>query len=88
MIYLWEGDLGHAERVRITLCHSCDQLVYIGKRVEKVSFHNYIIIEHWCFQCTGSAYCDMSFEDYIKLKDKPETELNIWIKAVINHYNL
>src|SRR5438552_156852 len=83
MIYLWEEDLGQAETINIALYYSCDQLVYIDKRAEKVFFLNYKMAMYWYSQCTGSRYCDMSFKDYMELKDKPETELNIWIKAAI-----
>ncbi|CAG8716757.1 14600_t:CDS:2, partial [Cetraspora pellucida] len=46
--------------------------------------------EHWSTNCTGNAYCDISFEDYMELKNKPETELtnSFYEKKAIRRYEL
>ena len=57
--------------VNIGICYSCNQLVYskIGSGYEY--FHAFFMDKHWRTNCTGNEYCDMSFEDYMKLKNNP-----------------
>src|SRR6266487_2529595 len=55
MEYLWEGDLGHAVEVNIAICYySCNQFVYVDKRVGYELYHNYKMEKHWCTNCTGN----------------------------------
>jgi len=58
-------------RVNIGICYSCNQLVYskLGSGYEY--FHAFFMDKHWRTNCTGNEYCDMSFEDYMKLKNNP-----------------
>ena len=57
--------------VNIGICYSCNQLVYskLGSGYEY--FHAFFMDKHWRTKCTGNEYCDMSFEDYMKLKNNP-----------------
>jgi hypothetical protein len=57
--------------VNIGICYSCNQLVYskLGSGYEY--FHAFFMDKHWRTNCTGNEYCDMSFEDYMKLKNNP-----------------
>jgi hypothetical protein len=57
--------------INIGICYSCNQLVYskLGSGYEY--FHAFFMDKHWRTNCTGNEYCDMSFEDYMKLKNNP-----------------
>ena len=57
--------------VNIGICYSCNQLVYskLGSGYEY--FHAFFMDKHWHTNCTGNEYCDMSFKDYMKLKNNP-----------------
>ncbi|CAG8601108.1 1945_t:CDS:2, partial [Dentiscutata heterogama] len=73
-----------AVKVNIAICYSCDQFVYVDKRVRYELYHNYKIEKYWCTNCTGNRHCDICFKEYMKLKQKPERilsiELNIFEK--------
>ncbi|KAG9295323.1 hypothetical protein G9A89_021254 [Geosiphon pyriformis] len=88
--YLYEGDLGHAEGVSIAICYSCNKLVYskIGSGYECEFRH--FMNEHWTTNCTGNDYCDISYKDYMELKNKPEAELtnSFYEKEAIHRYEL
>ncbi|PKB95574.1 hypothetical protein RhiirA5_368007, partial [Rhizophagus irregularis] len=57
--------------INIGIYYSCNQLVYskLGSGYEY--FHAFFMDKHWRTNCTGNEYCDMSFEDYMKLKNNP-----------------
>ncbi|RHZ49367.1 hypothetical protein Glove_522g50 [Diversispora epigaea] len=88
ILYLWEGDLGSAFEVNIAICHSCDQLVYsnIGCKYGICHFMD----KHWSTNCTGNAYCDISFRDYIEFKNKLKSGLTNSFdeKQAIRRYEL
>ena len=46
--------------------------------------------EYWSTNCTGNAYCDISYKDYIELKNKLEAELTnpFYEKEAIRCYEL
>ncbi|CAG8854957.1 8035_t:CDS:2, partial [Gigaspora margarita] len=33
--------------------------------------------EHWSTNCTGNAYCDINYKDYIELKSRSDATVNI-----------
>ncbi|RHZ77539.1 hypothetical protein Glove_176g5 [Diversispora epigaea] len=88
MKYLWEGDLGHAVGVNIAICYSCNKLVYsnIGCKYGICHFMD----KHWSTNCTGNAYCDISFRDYIEFKNKLKSGLTNSFdeKQAIRRYEL
>ncbi|RHZ69115.1 hypothetical protein Glove_290g112 [Diversispora epigaea] len=88
MKYLWEGDLGHAVGINIAICYSCNKLVYsnIGCKYEICHFMD----KHWSTNCTGNAYCDISFRDYIEFKNKLKSGLTNSFdeKQAIRRYKL
>ncbi|RHZ80461.1 hypothetical protein Glove_135g81 [Diversispora epigaea] len=88
ILYLWEGDLGSAFEVNIAICYSCDQLVYsnIGCKYGICHFMD----KHWSTNCTGNAYCDISFRDYIEFKNKLKSGLTNSFdeKQAIRRYEL
>ncbi|CAG8559887.1 42299_t:CDS:1, partial [Gigaspora margarita] len=86
MKYLWEGDLGHSVKVNIAICHSCDQLVYVDQKSN--SYHNYKMVEHWRSQCIENKFCEMSFEEYMELKDKPKDNINYFTKIAFDQYEM
>ncbi|CAB4382492.1 unnamed protein product [Rhizophagus irregularis] len=67
--YLYTCDVWFG--VNIGICYSCNQLVYskLGSGYEY--FHAFFMDKHWRTNCTGNEYCDMSFEDHMKLKNNP-----------------
>ncbi|CAG8692693.1 6000_t:CDS:2, partial [Dentiscutata heterogama] len=65
-------------KVNIAICYSCDQFVYIDKRVGYELYHNYKMEKHWHTNCTRNRHCDICFKEYMKLKQKPEVESNIY----------
>ncbi|CAG8840830.1 12846_t:CDS:1, partial [Racocetra persica] len=65
-----KGNLGHAVGVSIEICHSCNELVY--SKIEhgyEYGFHHFMD-KHWGTNCTGNAYCDISYKDYMELKSR------------------
>ncbi|CAJ0836884.1 9810_t:CDS:1 [Entrophospora sp. SA101] len=60
-----------AVKVNIAICYSCYQFVYVDKRVGYELYHNYKMEEHWRTNCTGNRHCDISFREYMELKQKP-----------------
>ncbi|RHZ82837.1 hypothetical protein Glove_103g249 [Diversispora epigaea] len=86
MLYLWEGDLGSAFEVNIAICHSCNQLVYVDRKCIYGEYHGSTIEKHWSTKCTGNAYCDISYKDYIELKS--EASNSYFEKEAIRHYEL
>ncbi|RHZ66444.1 hypothetical protein Glove_307g54 [Diversispora epigaea] len=88
MKYLWEGDLDHAVGVNITICYSCNKLVYSNIRCKYGICH--FMDKHWSTNCTGNAYCDISFRDYIEFKNKLKSGLinSFDEKQAIRRYEL
>ncbi|CAG8758091.1 12313_t:CDS:1, partial [Racocetra persica] len=88
MKYLWKDDLSHAVGVSIAICYSCNELVYskIGREYE-YRFHHFMN-EHWSTNCTGNAYCDISYKDYMELKSKSEVSNFYFEKEAIHRYEL
>ena len=67
--YLYTCDVWF--RINIGICYSCNQLVYskLGSGYEY--FHAFFMDKHWRTNCTGNEYSNMSFKDYMKLKNNP-----------------
>ncbi|CAG8536025.1 328_t:CDS:2, partial [Scutellospora calospora] len=63
-----------AVKVNIAICYSCNQFVYVDKRVGYELYHNYKIEEYWCTNYTRNRYCDICFKEYMELKQKLEVE--------------
>jgi len=59
--------------IGLAICFSCDQLVYIGKMTKNMgNNYNHIGMEkHWATHCTGNKYCDVSYEEWQKIIQKP-----------------
>jgi hypothetical protein len=73
-------------RVNIGICYSCNQLVYSKLRSGYEYFHAFFMDKHWRTNCTGNEYCDMSFEDYMKLKNNPSP--CYFMKKAIHRYEM
>ncbi|CAG8656947.1 954_t:CDS:2, partial [Funneliformis caledonium] len=89
--YLYSGDVWF--RVNIGICYSCNQLVYSKLRSGYEYFHAFFMNKHWRTNCTRNEYCDMSFEDYMKLKNNPPPcyftkkairQYEMWLENVSN----
>ncbi|CAG8753047.1 35356_t:CDS:1, partial [Gigaspora margarita] len=76
--------------VSIAIYHSCNELIYnkIGRGYE--CWHPYFMNVHWSTNCIGNAFCDMSFKEYMELRNKPETGLTnpFYVKRGIHRYEL
>ncbi|RIB07778.1 hypothetical protein C2G38_2045717 [Gigaspora rosea] len=77
-----------AVKVNIAICYSCDQFVYVDKRVGYELYHNYKMEEHWRTNCTGNRHCDICFKEYMELKQKSEVESDIYTRLAIYRYEL
>ncbi|CAG8671308.1 5651_t:CDS:2, partial [Funneliformis caledonium] len=80
-------------RINIGICYFCNQLVYSKLGSEYEYFHAFFMEKHWHTNCIENEYCDMSFEDYIKLKNNPPPcyftkkaihRYEMWLKNVSN----
>ena len=82
--YLYTCDIWFG--VNIGICYSCNQLVYskLGSGYEY--FYAFFMDKHWHTNCTGNEYCDMSFEDYMKLKNNPPS--CYFTKKAIRRYEM
>ncbi|CAG8657481.1 17226_t:CDS:2, partial [Dentiscutata heterogama] len=77
-----------AIKVNIAICYSCDQFVYVDKRVGYELYYNYKMKEHWYTNCTENRHCDICFKEYMELKQKPEVKGDIYTsKKDLSMYN-
>ncbi|CAG8474610.1 6579_t:CDS:1, partial [Scutellospora calospora] len=67
-----------AVKVNIAIYYSCNQLVYIDKRVGYELYHNYKMEKYWRTNYTRNRHCDICFKEYIELKQKPEVKSDIY----------
>nr|CAG8626686.1 656_t:CDS:2 [Entrophospora candida] len=84
MEYMEGFSYGIAIEVNIAICYSCDQFVYVDKRVGYEFYHKYKMEEHWRTNCIGNKHCDISFKEYMELKQKPEAERDIFTRLAIH----
>ena len=91
LTYLYTCDVWFG--VNIGICYSCNQLVYskLGSGYEY--FHAFFMDKHWRTNCTGNEYSNMSFKDYMKLKNNPPPcyftkkairQYEMWLENVSN----
>ena len=71
----------YAKLVNIAICHSCNQLIYLNSR-------NYKMDEHCRTNCTRNKFCDISFSEYLKLKETPQASLEYYEEMAIYRYEL
>ena len=64
LIHFQDGT-SYAPTIGIAICLSCNELVYTGKNIKPIE-------SHWKSACTGNKYCELKYEDYLKIKHKPE----------------
>ena len=88
MVYLYEGDLGHAIGVSIAICYSCNKLIYSKMGCGYECGFRHFMNEHWSTNCTRNTYCDISYKDYIELKSRSEVSNSYFKKEAIHHYEL
>jgi len=74
----------------IAICFSCDQLVYIGHMTKNMgNNYSHIGIEkHWSSHCTGNKYCELKYEDYLKIKHKPSSDRTFNDTRALHYYEL
>nr|CAG8574685.1 7364_t:CDS:1 [Entrophospora candida] len=70
----------YAPCIGIVICLSCNQLVHTGEYIKRMEIH-------WKFSCTGNKYCRINYEEYMKIKQKPESERN-FDNIALNYYEL
>ncbi|RHZ54772.1 hypothetical protein Glove_423g81 [Diversispora epigaea] len=62
--------------------------IYVDKRCGYECYHNYKMEEHWYTNCTGNRHCEISFKEYMELKQKPEVKHDIFTRLAIHRYEL
>ncbi len=77
-----------AVKVNIAICHYCDQLVYVDSRVGKEGYHHLKIEEHWQSQCIGNKFCEMSYKEYMELKNKSRSDIPYFTRIAFDHYEM
>ncbi|CAG8792207.1 22805_t:CDS:1, partial [Racocetra persica] len=88
LIRLLNGGL-YASEIRIAICFSCDQLVYTGQRKKNIENYNHIGIErYWKFSYTGNKYYGINYEEYLKIKQKSNSEYDYNSKYTLYQYGL
>ena len=61
----------YAPAIGLTICFSCDQLIYTEERIANIGNYNHIEMErHWKFSCSGNKYCGVNHDEYLKIKQK------------------
>jgi len=82
--YLYEGQFSYPIEVNIAICYSCNKLVY-----SKIGCDSYYFMDnHWSTNCTRNTYCNISYKDYIELKNRSELTISIYEKKAIYRYEL
>ncbi|RHZ66587.1 hypothetical protein Glove_306g11 [Diversispora epigaea] len=62
--------------------------VYVDRKCIYREYHGSTIEKHWNTNCTGNAYCDISYKDYMELKSRSEANNSYFEKKVIRRYEL
>ncbi|RHZ50876.1 hypothetical protein Glove_490g52 [Diversispora epigaea] len=69
----------------IVICYSCDKLVYIGERKVYAGNYNHIGMEkHWVSSCTGNKFCDIDFDEVVKLRHLNVNLMKTLLYVVMN----
>nr|CAG8592301.1 14324_t:CDS:2 [Entrophospora candida] len=64
----------YAPTIGIAICFSCNQLVYTGPRTSNIGNYDHVGMEkHWKFSCSGNEFCNVNYEEYTKIKQKPKS---------------
>ncbi|RHZ54533.1 hypothetical protein Glove_426g7 [Diversispora epigaea] len=67
----------YAPAIELAICFSCDQLIYTGDRTANIDNYNHIGMErHWKFSCSDNKYCGVNLDEYLKIKQKPNSAYN------------
>jgi len=80
MIRFQDGT-SYAPTIGIAICLSCNELVYTGKNIKTME-------SHWKSACTGNKYCELKYEDYLKIKHKPESDRTFDDTRALHYYEL
>ncbi|RIB15283.1 hypothetical protein C2G38_2192788 [Gigaspora rosea] len=79
----------YAPEIGIAICFSCDQLVYTNQRTTYMRNYNHIGMErHWSSSFTGNQFCDLNYEEYLKIKQKPNSIYNFNDEYALHRYGL
>ncbi|RHZ66977.1 hypothetical protein Glove_303g113 [Diversispora epigaea] len=77
LIYVSGFHTSYTPAIGIAICFSCDQLVYTGQRTKNIGNYNHIGMErHWSSLCTDNQYCNVNYDEYLKIKQKSISEHN------------
>ncbi|RHZ80526.1 hypothetical protein Glove_134g260 [Diversispora epigaea] len=75
--------------IRITICFSCNQLVYIESQIKNIRNYNHIGMErHWASHCTGNIFCGVNYNEYLKIKQNFISRYNYDNEYTSHHYGL
>jgi len=79
----------YAPTIGIAICFSCNQLIYTGQMTKYVGNYLHAGMErHWRTSCTGNIYCGVSFEDYLKIKEKSNLGYKYDNEYALHRYEL
>ncbi|RHZ82173.1 hypothetical protein Glove_113g66 [Diversispora epigaea] len=89
LIYVSRFHTRYAPVIGIAICFSCDQLIYTGQRTKNIGNYNNIKMErYWATHCTGNTFCGVSYDEYLKIKQKSISEYNFDIEYALHRYGL
>src|SRR6202007_2324425 len=69
IIYFWDNSTDFIEN-GITICLSCDQLVYIGKNINTGNYYHSSIEKHWHNSCSENKFCGLDYSKYLETIQK------------------
>ena len=55
--------------------------MYTGKNIKTIE-------SHWKSACTGNKYCELKYEDYLKIKHKPKSDRTFDDTRALHYYEL
>ena len=83
LILLADGT-SYAPTIEIVICFSCDELVYTGKYMYVEAYMK----KHWKTLCIGNKYCELKYEDYLKITQKPKFDRTFDDTYALRYYEL
>ncbi|RHZ43984.1 hypothetical protein Glove_784g15 [Diversispora epigaea] len=83
-LFRYPNGTTYAPENGFAICHKCNQLVYIGKKVG--GYNHGGILKHWITSC--SVYNYVSFEEVKRLKQKPKSQHSTDDIYILREYEL
>ena len=77
----FQDGTSYAPTIGIVICLPCNQLVYTKKYIKNIE-------NHWKSLCTGNKYCELKYEDFLKIERKPESDRTFDDMRALHYYKL